>query len=299
MIRLITDSVASIPADVAERENIRVISMFLHEGDKEHVETTMDIDEFYDRIGDMVDNIPTSSQPPMGELEDMFEEAAQAGDSVIAVFITMGLSGTAANAASVAEKVKARHAGFDIVVIDSGSCGLDEGFCVLECAKAIKEGKSFEECVQITVDAAARSRFVFAPQTLAFLKAGGRIGHAAALLGSLIQLTPILTVVNGIVEAPVKVRTYKRAKRAIVDQLKRDMDECGLQECVVQYIGPKSAAVDFAKEYVEPLLGHAVDIIPVSPCVGLHVGPTVAVAYIAQRKLPGKIDDPNSLIYRI
>ena len=93
MIKILTDSVASIPADAAREAGIDVITLYVNRDGRELADADMDLDAFYADIYDMVDNIPTSSQPSQAALEAVFEEAAQAGDEVLGVFISTGLSG--------------------------------------------------------------------------------------------------------------------------------------------------------------------------------------------------------------
>ena len=94
MIKILTDSVASIPADVAREAGIDVVTLFVNREGCEYADSEMDLDAFYADIYDMVDNIPTSSQPSQHTLETVFEEAARAGDEVLGIFISSELSGT-------------------------------------------------------------------------------------------------------------------------------------------------------------------------------------------------------------
>lgn len=293
MIRLFTDSVASIPAALAEKLNIRVMSLFIHEGDVEHVETEMDLDDFYRRLPGMTENLPTSSQPSQHAFEQAFEEAAQAGDDVIGIFISTFMSGTVDGAVRAARAVKSRNLNFRAAIIDSASTGFDEGFVPIQTAKAIAEGLSFEECVQRAKDTVVRTRFLFAPENLTFLQKGGRIGNAKALLGNLIKVTPVITVVDGVPTDIAKVRTQKKAIAAIFDRFKADVESKGLVDAVVHYIGTPDVAIKWAHEVVEPFLGRSVEVLPVSPVVGLHVGPAVGIAYTCIDALEGKLTNPD------
>ena len=108
MIKILTDSVASIPADVAREAGIDVVTLFVNREGCEYADSEMDLDAFYADIYDMVDNIPTSSQPSQHTLEAVFEEAARAGDEVLGIFISSELSGTYEGAVRAARAVKAR-----------------------------------------------------------------------------------------------------------------------------------------------------------------------------------------------
>ena len=299
MIRLVTDSVASLPADVAKKRGITVVSLFIHEGDIEHVDATMDLDAFYARLGEMAaGDIPTSSQPSQKTFEDIFEEAAVAGDQVLGVFISTAMSGTLDGAVRAARAVKARHLDFKAIMVDTYSTGGDEMFPVLAAADAIEQGMSLEDAAKFTAHAVKRTRFLFATDTLTFLKKGGRIGAAAALVGNLVKIVPVLTVRDGMPKDIAKMRTQSKAMPWMFKKFQNDVETCGgLHDMVVHYIGGSETAKKWEREVVRPYVGHEVPVIPVSPVVGLHTGPSVGLAYICNEPLDGKLDfDPEQLI---
>ena len=284
MIKILTDSVASIPADAAREAGIDVITLYVNRDGRELADADMDLDAFYADIYDMVDNIPTSSQPSQAALEAVFEEAAQAGDEVLGVFISTGLSGAYEGAVRAARAVAARNIGFSYALVDSSSCGYDEAWPVFDAVAARAAGEDLEGIES--------TRFLFTPETLTFLQKGGRIGNAAALLGNLIQLSPVLTVCDGKATTLAKVRTRKKALEKILATFKDDVEKYGLKNVVVHYIGDKTPAVAWAHEVVEPLLGRSVPVLPVSPVIGLHVGPAVGIAYECASALAGKLTAP-------
>lgn len=289
MIRIVTDSVAGIPADVARENGIQVVSLFINEGSLCHQESIMDIEGFYGRIQEMIDDIPTSSQPSQAELEAVFEEAALAGDEVLGIFLSSQLSGTFEGAVTAARSVGARKANLRYCLIDSLSVGFDEGFCVLQAAAARDAGCTLEQCRQVVETSISCSRIIFTPESLDFLQAGGRIGAASALLGSLMKLCPIMTVTDGVVNVLGKVRTHRKAVSAIAERFKEDIEAYGFKNAVVHYIGCAEEALAWAREVVEPLCQQAVAVIPVSPVIGVHVGPAIGMSYECERPLPDKL----------
>ena len=292
MIKILTDSVASIPADAAREAGIDVITLYVNRDGRELADADMDLDAFYADIYDMVDNIPTSSQPSQTALEAVFEEAAQAGDEVLGVFISTGLSGAYEGAVRAARAVAARNIGFSYALVDSSSCGYDEAWPVFDAVAARAAGEDLEGCTRAVLKGIESTRFLFTPETLTFLQKGGRIGNAAALLGNLIQLSPVLTVSDGKATTLAKVRTRKKALEKILATFKDDVEKHGLKNVVVHYIGDKTPAVAWAHEVVEPLLGRTVPVLPVSPVIGLHVGPAVGIAYECASALAGKLTAP-------
>ena len=289
MVRIITDSVASIPADVAREAGIDIVTLYVNRDGTEYADASMDLDAFYADIYDMVDDIPTSSQPSQHTLEELFEASAKAGEEVLGIFISTGLSGTFDGAVRAARAVKSRNIDFAGTLIDSTSCGYDEAWPVFDAVEARDAGAGLAGCTKAALAGMESTRFLFTPETLTFLQKGGRIGGAAALLGNLIQLSPVLTVRDGQATTLAKVRTRKKALDKIVQTFKADVEAYGLKRVMVHYIGDKNPAVAWAREVVEPLVGHAVDVLPVSPVIGLHVGPAVGIAYECARSLTGKI----------
>lgn len=292
MIRILTDSVASIPADVAEKAGIEIVTLYVNRGGQELADADIDLDAFYAEIYEMVNDIPISSQPSQHTLEELFEDVARAGDEVLGVFISSALSGTYEGAVRAARAVKARNIDFSYALIDSASCGYDEAWPVFDAVDVRAEGGSLAECADAVLKGIESTRFLFTPETLTFLQKGGRIGNAAALLGNLIHLSPVLTVIDGKATTLAKVRTRKKSLERIVKEFKDDVEKHGLKNVVVHYIGDKMPAVQWAREVIEPLVGRRVPVMPVSPVIGLHVGPAVGIAYECLHALTGKLTAP-------
>ncbi|MCL2826994.1 MAG: DegV family protein [Eggerthellaceae bacterium] len=288
MIQVVTDSVASIPQDGLKDVPIDVVSLFVNRNGVEYEDATMDVDAFYADIYAMLDDIPTSSQPSQHTLEDRFRRIAQAGDELIGVFVSTYLSGTYDSAVRAAQAVKSRIPGFKYALIDSLSCGFDEAFPVFSAHNAVKEGLDLSKCVDAVLHSMRATRFLFTPETLTFLQRGGRIGNAAALLGNLIKLAPVLTIAEGQAGTVAKVRSRKKALERMIHEFKADVAAFGLKSVVVHYIGDKVPAAEFAKSSIEPLVGKLVRVIPVSPVIGLHVGPAIALVYECERAMPYK-----------
>lgn len=289
MIRIITDSVASIPAEVAQEADVEIVTLYVNRGGVELSDAAMDLDAFYADIYGMVDNLPTSSQPSSLELETVFERAAKAGDEVLGIFISTELSGTYEGALRAVRAVQSRNIGFTYALVDSSSCGYDEAWPVFDAVAARDAGQDLKGCLDAALKGIESTRFLFTPETLTFLQKGGRIGNAAALLGNLVQLSPVLTVSDGKATTFAKVRTRKKALERILKTFVDDVEQYGLKNIVVHYIGDKTPAVQWAREVVEPLVGRTVSVLPVSPVIGLHVGPAVGIAYECAHALAGKL----------
>ena len=152
MIKIVTDSVASIPAEVVRERDIDVVSLYVNRDGREYRETDMDVDAFYEDIYDMIEQPPTSSQPSLHALEAIFDRAAEARDEVLGIFLSSKMSGTFESAVRSARACKERYEQFRCTLLDSTSnCG-DEMFAVLDAADARDAGASLEECARITFE---------------------------------------------------------------------------------------------------------------------------------------------------
>ena len=281
-VLVITDSVASIPADILGELGIEVVSLYINDGDTNQRELEMDIPAFYRRLADM-QSLPTSSQPSVEELLTSFRSAVERGNDLIGVFISEKMSGTLQTARLAAEMIRGESPAARIELIDSGSNSMEEGFGAIAAAKAARAGETIERCVASAQETLRRTRYLFTPHTLEYLRRGGRIGGASALVGGLLQIKPILTVEDGAVVTFAKVRTHSRALAEMTRKMTEDVSAYGLKQVVVHYIVDRDLAETYAREQIEPLAGVPVRIIPTSPVIGVHVGPAIGLVYETER----------------
>lgn len=270
-VRVITDSTATLPAELCAQLHIGVVSLRISFAGQSVREEDLDLAEVYRRLtaGETV----TSSQPSQAEFEEVFERLAEDGDEALGVFLSAELSGTLSAACLARERVLARHPQARIEVLDSRSSAMQLGLAVLAAARAARE----PQATLARAAAAARhvidhSRILFAPASLEYLRAGGRIGGAAALVGQALRVRPILTIIEG-KAAPFKVvRTQARAVRMMIETFVGEVRQRGLGEVVVQHILAEPLAAELATA-VQGLTGHLPMICPIGPVIGLHVGP--------------------------
>ena len=222
MVRIITYSTSSIPRNIRAELGIEVTSLIINRNGEELVESETDLDAFYKDIYEMADNIPTSSQPPLGKVREVVESIAKAGDEVLGIFISSKMSGTFESFVHTAKEVKNDLPNFRFAAIDSMTNCMEMGWPVIAAAKAAKTGAGLDDCIQATNASLHSTRFVFAPESLLFLQKGGRIGKAAALIGNMISLTPVLTVNDGEASTFSKCRTQKKALAKMLQVLGED-----------------------------------------------------------------------------
>lgn len=278
-VRVVTDSVSNIPADLLEKYDIEVASLYIIENGVSTREVDMDFEDFYDRLEKM-EQPPTSAQPSPDDFLQLFNRLLDEGHEIVGVFISELMSGTIANAYMVRDMILAKRPEAKIEIVDSRSNSMSEGFAALAAAEAASAGAAIEECVHAAVESVKRTRFLFTVQTLEYLRRGGRIGSAAALLGSLLQLTPVLTTEDGVAATFKKVRTYHKAIDTIVEQCVVDAEtHGGLNRLIVHSIAQFDKAKEVRDQLAEKFSHLEIPIISLSPVIGTHVGPAVGVIY--------------------
>jgi DegV family protein with EDD domain len=277
-VRVVTDSTSYIPAGDAEAMGIDVVQLSATIGGVTRDEKDIDAESFYREMlqgGDF----PTSSQPTVAAMVAALETPVDSGDEVVAVLISSKMSGTYETALMAREQVLERHPGAAIAVVDSLSNCMEEGFAVLAAARAAAAGALLDEAAAAARDTTSRTRWLFAPASLEYLRMGGRIGNARALLGSLLNLRPILTVVDGVTSTVRSVRSHRRAIETIADMVVADAEAHGLADIVVHHILDEEEA-ELLAGLLEPRIGRRPRVQLIGPSIGLHVGPgTLGVVY--------------------
>lgn len=282
VIQFITDSTAYLPEDMVANYPIQVVSLSVLVDGETHKETEITNEVFYQKMK-QAQSFPKSAQPGITDLMTAFETAVAAGHAVIGFFLSSAMSGTYQTACMIREELLETYPEAQIAVIDSQTNCMQMGYAVLSGAELAAEGKSFDEVVLAMRAHVNRSRFIFLPETLEYLKMGGRIGGAQALFGSLLQILPILTVKDGKTEVLQKVRTKKKAVDTMVQFVLDEIKAFGLGQVAVHHIESLAEGMALAAK-LEALLNVAVPVVSIGPVIGTHVGPgAIGIAYDLQR----------------
>jgi DegV family protein with EDD domain len=246
--------------------------------DKSTRELDIDNKFFYEEMNSL-NEIPKSSQPIPDEMLNTFENIVKNGDSIIGIFLSSSMSGTFSSANLIKNMILENYPQADITIIDSKTNCMQMGFAVIEAAVASIEGNSKDDIVNVINNVLNNSRFLFSPDTLDYLKKGGRIGSASALLGNILQIKPILTVNDGTTSIFTKVRTRKKAIDTIINSVFDDIEKNGLGDVIVHHINCENEGLKLAKR-LEEKLHIPVKIQSIGPVIGLHVGPgSIGIAY--------------------
>jgi DegV family protein with EDD domain len=286
-IALVTDSSATLPQELIERYSITVIPLYIHFG-TEVIRDGVDITpaQFIERLK-RSPQMPTTSQPSVGDFVKLYRELLPQADAIISIHLSTGLSGTVASALGAVQALQeeAAQKGEEppaIHVVDSTLVSVGLELIVTAAARAIEAGESVEAVLKIVDDLIAQTRVVFVVDTLEYLRKGGRIGGASALLGSMLQVKPILHFKDGSIDVLEKVRTAKKAKQRLLTI----MEESVGKECAVHAAVTHISALGEAERLEDQVTGcftcQELFVSELSPAVSVHVGPgTVGVGFYA------------------
>ena len=280
-IKIVTDSTSYIPEEFINKYDISVVSLNVIMNGKSIREVDLDNETFYSKMEESTE-IPSSSQPSPDEIYNTFENIIKEGNSIVGIFISSDMSGTVSSANLIKNMLLEKYPTAHIEIVDSRSNCMQMGYVAIEAAKAAAAGKSMEEVIDVCTSVINNSRFLFTPDTLDYLKKGGRIGGASALLGTLFQIKTILTVCDGKTTVFTKVRTKKKAVDTLVTTLVNDLQGKELGGVIVHHINCQDEGLSLAAK-IKKQLGVDVQIDTIGPIIGLHVGPgSIGVAYFTK-----------------
>lgn len=281
-VKVVVDSTSYIPKETLIENDISVVSLNVLLNGKSYREVDLENEFFYKEMNESKE-IPKSSQPSVEEIKEVFTNIAKSGFDIVGIFISSKMSGTYSTAHLVREMVLEEYPETRIELVDSESNCMQMGFSAIQAARAAKRGENIERVVEEAKKVINISKFLFVPDTLKYLKKGGRIGGASALFGTILQIKPILTVQNGETSVYEKVRTKKKAVEVILKKVLDDMTEKGLGEVIVHHINCEEEGLELAKR-LENELKIPVKIQSIGATIGLHVGPgSIGVAYYTKK----------------
>jgi DegV family protein with EDD domain len=267
-IRIITDSTSYLPPERLEEYEIEVVPLEITLGGTRFREGEMSNREYYSRLRSTSD-FPTTSQPPVGDFVKVFERYGPQ-ETYICLVISELLSGTLHAAESAASLLP----DYDITVMDSRSTAMGLGFQVLKAAEMGRQGFGRDQIIQEVVKLRSEVMIRFVVDNLEYLVRGGRLGKTSGMLGNLLQVKPILGIIDGRIDALKKVRSKRRAVENIVEELKSQVDKGRISEVAVCHADVESEAMEL-KEQVEAFFPKPILVSEVGPTIGSHTGPGV------------------------
>ncbi len=266
-VAIVTDSTADLPASLRDQHGITMVPLSVHFGadaflDQVELSTT----EFMARLASD-DVMPTSSQPPTGAFESIFRELAAGHEEIVAVLISAKLSGTVMSATLARDAVSSL---IPVRVVDSQSASMGLGLQVLTAAEAAQRGASGSEIERELRGSLGAYESLFYVDTLEFLRRGGRIGKASALVGSFLDLKPLLRIDEGQVVPAERTRTRARARKELVDFV-RGMPH--VERLAIMHASNPNEAATMADDFALTVSRDQIIIAEFGPVIATHVGP--------------------------
>lgn len=282
-VAIVSDSTACFPADVIKGYPLYVAPLQVIWGE-ESFQDGVDIQpaEFYERLATSKTN-PSTSQTTPGYFAELYKKLLDEGYDILSVHISSRLSGTLDSAIQAREMVK--NGKGRIALVDTLGAGMAMGFPALVAARAAMQGATLEECRILCENAAKHSGVFVVVPTLEYLHRGGRIGGAAAFVGSMLNLKPIIKLIDGKLDSVDKVRTFGKAVERMIDLFHKDVEgHLPVRICVHHANSPDEARALLEKVRARFAVSEVSEafIADVSPVIGTHVGPgTLGIAYLA------------------
>jgi fatty acid kinase fatty acid binding subunit len=267
-LAVITDGTCDLPPELAAEHGVVVAPHHVIWGGQVYTDgVNLTSEAFYERLGHNP-QLPKTSQPSPGEFAECYRQARarQHADGVLCVTTSKRITGAHGSAVLARDLVD-----FPVHVVDSNTATIPLGLIALSAADACQQGADLDEALRVVVGAAERSRFFFTLDTLEFLHRGGRIGGARRLLGTALNIKPILHVENGAVEAYESVRTRRWAIARLIEIAQKYRDKRPLSVGVIHSCAPE--VDEFAQALQQALRPDLFFQTLACSAVGVYAGP--------------------------
>lgn len=272
-IAIVTDSTSDLDPAVAAEQKITLVPAHVRFGDvdyKDGVDITSE--QFYAMLTETKE-MPQTSQPSVGEFVEVYQRLAQDHEHIVSLHVSGKLSGTVQSALTARQQMEGESS-CAIHVVDTLSASIGVAYMAQEAARLAAAGEEAASIAERIKHVAGLMHLAFTPDTLEFLRRGGRLGAASHLLGSLLRIKPVLILQDGAIEALDKVRTRSR----VVERMVRYVESVAGPGGEVTHLGVMHANdPDFAAELQEAILGRvtAQNVIngAIGPAIGAHAGP--------------------------
>ena len=268
MVRIVTDSTADLTPEQQRAAGITVVPLNVHFGDevfRDHVD--LSADEFFRRLK-ASSQLPRTSQPSVGAFEEAYRKLLDGGDEIVSVHLSSKVSGTYNSALMAAQSVGEGK----IDVVDSLSTSMALGFMALEGAKLAKAGRDRQAVAECLQGLVPKARVICVVDTLTYLERGGRIGKARALLGSLLNVKPILQLKDGEVVPVGRARGRPQSLSRLVELLQRDGK---VSQLAIMHGAAQTDAEQLRERVASSYPGVDIQLTEIGAVLGTHTGPGV------------------------
>ncbi len=277
-VAIVTDSTTYLPTAIIQQYPISVLPLTLHLDGKEYRDgVDITASEFYTQMINS-ETAPTTSQVNSQAFEQTFDKLLNEGYEILTLLISSSLSATFQSAL----QAKMKFEGSPVEVMDSRLVAMALGLQVLAVARAAKSGASLAECKALAENTYNRIGVYFTVESLTYLHRGGRIGGAKRLLGTALNIKPILEIRDGQIMPRESVISQRKALRRMITLAEKDLAGRKAQMISVFHAASPEMAQDLLDSAIEILQPEETIFTEVSPVIGAHTGPgTVALTYLA------------------
>jgi DegV family protein with EDD domain len=284
-VAVVTDTTHYLPAEIVKRHELHQVSLYVNWAGRTDRESDLpDYDAFYDHMRSAA-TLPSTSQPSVGDFLAVYEPLLEAGDDVLSIHLSGGISGTVEAARQARDALIERGIAPErIEVLDSDTGCAGHGLMAIAAQNAVRDGAGLADAAEAARRLRVSMKILFAVDTLEYLRRGGRIGAAQAWVGSALKIKPILSI-NREIQAIERVRTAGRAFERMVEHLAALRDS-GADIFFIQHIQAPDVAGRLA-ERGSQLFGRPPEFVSeIGPVIGAHVGPGLfGVTALAREEL--------------
>ncbi len=276
-VKIIVDSTVDLPEGI--RDQVKTVPLSVRFGDRDFLDgVTIKADMFYEMLVTS-ETLPTSSQPTPAAFEDVFREAVEAGHEVVCITIASKLSGTYQSATIASQEFPGR-----VFVVDSRSASIGAGILAQHALALAAQGMGGEEILHALMEIRQRVRMYFVVDTLEYLKKGGRLNAAVAVVGGMLNIKPVLTTdESGQLKMLGTARGLKKAYAMVNQELEKNG---GVDDALPAMLGCTGGGQENLHKYLEETPDRWGDRIPMAQvgcAIGVHVGPgTTAVCWFSK-----------------
>ncbi|MDQ1000818.1 DegV family protein with EDD domain [Neobacillus niacini] len=264
---IVTDSTAYIPKEIRDKWKIEMIPLnviFGNEAYQEEVDITAE--EFYQQVKEK--DLPTTSQPPIGQFVELFERLSKDYDAVISIHLSSGISGTFAGAVTASTMVE----NIKVYPFDSEISCMPQGLYAIEAAKMALKGEEADKIMSRLEELKKTARAYFMADDLSHLQRGGRLSSAQAIIGSLLQVKPVLHFKDKVIVPFEKIRTRKKAMKRIVGLLGEDAASGEPYQAAVIHANREEEAHEWKSELETLYPNVEFTMSYFGPVIGTHLG---------------------------
>ncbi len=271
-VKIVTDSSADLPAELIKELGISVVPLYVRFGDEVYRErVSITDDEFYQKLVHGPVH-PVTIQPGPQDFVEVYKKLVQEADGIVSIHLSSKLSGTYNSALQAKEMVG--EGGCPIEVVDSGSITMAMGLVCIAAAEAAKAGKDLEQVLDGVKQDVPNAHLLALFDTLKYLQLGGRIGKAKALLGSILNVKPLITLKDGEVMPAGQARTRAKGIERLIDFVK---SASSIEAVAVGYSTTPDEAQTLAKRLASIFTKEPVKIARLGTTLGVHAGPGTLV----------------------